>query len=91
MRTPEEATELLCPLARTFGTKDAVPHCRGPVCAAWRWNPLSADILEPHIKRRVAELGGGLKVKEATAWVMERREELGIPTKPTHGCCGLAV
>ena len=88
--TPEEARALLCPLARTFGTKDAVPHCRGPVCAVWRWHPIPASVLTTHVKARMAETGAkGANTKEATAWVMENREALGIPTVPTHGYCGL--
>ena len=38
----------------------------------------------------MAETGAkGPYTKEATAWVMENREALGIPTVPTHGYCGL--
>lgn len=91
MKTPDEAREWLCPLARTFGTKEADAHCRGPVCAAWKWIPLSSEILTPHIKKRMAETGAkNIETNAATAWVMENREALGIPTEPTHGRCGLS-
>jgi hypothetical protein len=33
--------------------------------------------------------GDALKHKEAVAFVMANREALGLPTKPTHGFCGL--
>jgi hypothetical protein len=85
-RTPQEAAEWLCPHARTFAAPKAEPHCQGPLCALWRWQELSADILTPHVKARRADAGDDLK--SATAWVMENREALGIPTKPTHGYCG---
>ena len=39
---------------------------------------------------RVKELGGSpVYHKQAVAYVMENRESLGLPSKPTHGFCGL--
>ena len=90
-RTPEQAKELLCPLARCFaGTVDspAVKGCRGAECAVWRWTPLPAELLSPHIAARMTEQGNK-DHRSATAWVMKNRQELGIPLKPTHGFCGL--
>lgn len=87
-RTPESAAELLCPCARTFASPKAKEGCCGPVCAVWRWHPLPAGLLLPHIAARLAEQGGK-DHKAATAWVMENREALGIPTAPTHGFCGM--
>ena len=88
VRTPEEAERLLCPLARTFQSGPTHPHCRGPVCALWRWQKLSADLLKPHITARMADQGGK-DHKAAVEWVMDNREALGIPLKPTHGFCGM--
>lgn len=91
-RTPEAAKELLCPFARTFAVQKAEPHCQGPSCALWRWAPLSASIMTPAIQARAlaveAETGKKPAHKDVVAWVMDRREELGIPTEPTHGFCG---
>lgn len=87
-RTPEQAAELLCPLARIFAEQRGQRGCLGPVCAVWRWQPLSVDLLKPHIAARMADQGGK-DHKAATAWVMKNREALGIPTAPTHGFCGL--
>jgi len=87
-RTPEQAAELLCPLARCFASPKSKDGCCGPACAVWRWQPLPAGLLTPHIAMRLAE-NKNKDHKSATAWVMENRKELGIPTAPTHGFCGL--
>ena len=87
-RTPEQGATVLCPLARTFQSGPSNPHCRGPACAVWRWQPLPAGLLTPHIAARMADQGGK-DHKAAAAWVMDNREVLGIPLKPTHGFCGL--
>lgn len=91
-RTPDEAKNTLCPLSRTFGASPAVAHCQGPLCAVWRWQPLSSSFLTSAVQSRLAEIkAAGEKAghKEAVAWVMERRKDLGIPTDPTHGFCGM--
>lgn len=89
--TPSDAAKVLCPQARLFGG-DLTATCRAADCMAWRWQELSSAILIPHVQRRVesekAEGRNG-STKDATAWVMENRESLGIPTKPTHGYCGM--
>lgn len=90
MFRPSEAHEFKCPLARTF-TRGPVSladaGCIGPACACWRWQPLSSDLLTPHVKARME--GNAAKHKEAVAWVMEYRDDLGIPSGPTHGFCGV--
>lgn len=43
MLTPEDANDLLCPLARTFASKVAFEGCRGPECAVWRWEKLTTS------------------------------------------------
>ena len=87
-RTPEQAAELLCPCSRTFAPPKAKDGCLGPGCAVWRWQPLPAELLSPHIAARLIEQGNR-NHQTATAWVMKNREALGIPLKPTHGFCGL--
>lgn len=91
-RTPEQAAEWLCPFARTFAATKATPHCQGPSCALWQWVPLSSAVLTQHVQARMAEIeaetGKKPSHKDAVAWVTDRREQLGIPTQPTHGYCG---
>lgn len=86
-KTPNNAkVDWICPLVRY----DMV-RCIADDCAAWRWVPLASGILTDAVAARIAETGGGpVNHKKAVAWVMERRAELGIPTEPTHGYCGLA-
>lgn len=89
--TPDNARLWECPTALTFA--DRQKHCRADACPLWRWVPLPADLPEfqAAIAARKKEMGGNGHVvhREAVAWVMERRDELGIPTRPTHGYCGL--
>jgi hypothetical protein len=91
-RTPEDAASLLCPVARTFASKEAKPGCQGPACAAWRWSPiLAADPrITAAIKTIIAELGGGkLRSQEAWAILMKDRAKYGVPIKPEAGYCGM--
>lgn len=91
--TPDEARATWpCPVARLWGEGTVNPNCRADACPVWRWVPLDAraPAFQAAVKDRMKELGGkpghhGL----AVAWVMENREALGLPTKPTHGFCGL--
>ena len=81
-----------CPVSRLWASEVVQPRCRGDACPLWRWEPLSAD--DPKFKAavsaRVKELGGSpVYHKQAVAYVMENRESLGLPSKPTHGFCGL--
>lgn len=82
--TPSEAAAWPCPKARSFAQPQT--HCRGPGCPIWRWQPLDAAILKPHITAEMKANGGDHK--KATATVAANREALGLPTKPTHGYCG---
>ena len=91
--TPDAARETWpCPLALTFAAR-STPNCRGETCPVWRWVPLSSEhpAFVSAVKARQKEIGGNALAahKAAVAWVMDRREELGIPTRPTHGFCGL--
>lgn len=88
--TEDEARALICPIARVKGHKEPPARCEGGACMLWRWVPLTAHTIKPHVQARIKELGGSaVHHKAAVAWVMENREALGIPTKPTHGYCGL--
>lgn len=87
-RTPEEAQEWLCPSARTFAAPKAEPHCQGPSCAAWRWQPISAS--DPRFVRAVkAIIATGKTHKEAVSIVSSDMAGHGVPTAPERGFCGL--
>lgn len=89
--TPEQAAELLCPLARTFAPKEASTGCRGPQCAWWRWQPIMASDsrITAAIKTITKELGGGPhRGKEAYAILNKDRAKYGVPTDPEVGYCG---
>lgn len=84
-------TEWDCPFSRLWGQEKVDRHCRGDTCPMWRWVPLSADAPEfkAAVAQKLKDLGGGpVNHKPAVAWVMENREALGLPAKPTHGYCG---
>lgn len=100
--TPDDAKkELLCPLARTFGSEKLTANCRGTECALWRWQAAMADddIFKSAIAREVALLGQERKEstgkepqkhllhKEAVARVMRNPEGYGV--KRERGYCGL--
>lgn len=81
-----------CPIARLWGQKDVNPHCRAEGCPAWRWMPLSADDADfkAAVVAKMQDMGGGVGTHgKAVKHVMDNREALGLPTKPTHGFCGL--
>lgn len=81
-----------CPVARLWGQKEVDAQCRGDACPLWRWVPLSANDadLKAAIAARLKDIGGGpLKHKDAVAWVMDHREDLGLPLAPSEGFCGL--
>lgn len=88
MKTPEDAKELLCPFARTFGLKEAVAGCRGPECALWRWEPITTKhpLWAPAVKARAEETGDKPPYHKSAAWVSENKEALGLI--PTRGFCG---
>lgn len=86
--TPDHArAEWPCPLGRTFGkTHD---NCIAERCPVWRWVPLSAA--DPRFVKEVqkAMKEQNLSHQKAVAHVMENRADLGLPTKPEVGRCGL--
>lgn len=88
MKTPEEAATLLCPYARTFADKVAVAGCRGPECALWRWEPITTThpLWKDAVKTKAAELGEKVPFPQASRWVAENMEILGLV--PTKGFCG---
>ena len=99
--TPTDAAKWPCPVSRTFAEPRA--KCRGPECPWWRWQPLDVTS-DPRWAQAVAaavtilndkreadgkeRLSAGLMHNPAVKHVMENREALGLPTKPTHGYCG---
>lgn len=88
MRTPEEAKDLLCPFSRTFAQPIAVPGCRGPACALWRWEAITTShpLWKPAVQKRAAETGEKVPYAQASKWVAENLVELGLV--PTKGYCG---
>lgn len=92
--TPEQAAvSYLCPLARTFiihaGSSLSGGGCKGPACAAWRWQPILADDPRFIAALKLAKKTQELDHQKAVAYVMANREALGVPTKPEKGFCGL--
>lgn len=90
MLTPQEAGEtLLCPLARTFGSKEASLHCRGAACAVWRWERITTS--HPNWKAAVlaeaAKTGEKAPYKVASALVATDLPAFGVV--PVRGFCGL--
>lgn len=88
MRTPEEASTLLCPFSRTFGLKEAVSGCRGPNCMLWRFETITTShpLWKGAVQAKAAELGEKVPFPKASAWVAENKAELGMA--PTRGFCG---
>ena len=89
--TQEDAqAALLCPLARTFGSKDLQATCRGAGCAAWRWRPLMAS--DAGYKEAVAK-AQAMKAERGTLtaaeYVNANRADFGLPEEPFVGWCGL--
>jgi hypothetical protein len=103
--TPEDAQALRCPLARTFGDdKPLDPECQGPVCAVWRWKPISAK--DPRFTKAINEEIDRLHAEhkaehplsdrkkdgfhqQAVKNVSADREAHGVPSDPELGFCGL--
>ena len=87
--TPEEAGTKLCPLARTFGSATADPHCRGDECMAWRWAPLLAGTPEHRtaIRKLAEETGEKPPYPKAARAVAEDPEAHGITAN--RGYCGV--
>ena len=93
--TPNDAKGWNCPLARTWADvkgNSVNPCCRADACPVWRWVPLSAN--DPRFKEAVSARMADQEAKShktAVQWVMEHRADLGLPTSPTHGYCGLGA
>lgn len=81
-------TALLCPFARTFAAKEAVPHCRGDACALWRWETITTShpLWRDAVRKKADELGEKAPFPKAASWVAENKAALGIV--PTKGHCG---
>lgn len=84
---PEEARGFLCPLSRTFSEPPG--NCVAAGCILWRWVDL--DINDDRFKEAIKTAIRDQKMnhKQAVKWMMENREELGLPTDPERGYCGL--
>ncbi len=88
MRTPEDASSLLCPFARTFAAPQAQSGCRCTSCALWRWETVTTahPLWKDAVRAKAEELGERQPFPKAAAWVAENKEALGIV--PTKGQCG---
>lgn len=87
--TPEEARSLLCPLARTFATKDAVTGCRGPECAVWRWEKITTShpAWMPAVRSVASEIGEKPPYPKASKIVADDLVKYGMTEDRGH--CGL--
>lgn len=89
-RTPEEASTVLCPLARTFAIpgQSADPYCIGPRCAVWRWIPMTAS--DPRFVAAVRQAQeAGIHNRQAPGHVLADKAAYGLPTGPEKGVCGM--
>jgi hypothetical protein len=88
MIAASDASNLLCPLARTFGANNQT-GCRGADCAVWRWVPVTTA--HPGwvkaVQAKAEELGEKAPFIRSSKWVAENKIELGLV--PTHGYCGM--
>jgi hypothetical protein len=96
--TPDQASKLKCPFARTFDAKVGA-HCEGGKCIAWRWLPIQAS--DPRFVKAVkdemksiAEAKGSHNSvsfhKQAVKNVTDDPKAHGVPDAPEQGWCGLA-
>jgi hypothetical protein len=90
MNTPTEAAALLCPLARTFAASPAVEGCRGPACAAWRWETVTTahPLWREAVRAEAEKTGEKVPFAKAARLVADNAVEFGLV--PTKGFCGLA-
>ena len=86
--TPKEAEIKNCPVDPKGAT--AIVKCAGDQCMMWRWRPLQAS--DPGWQAAVKKImdSKSMTHPKAAQYVNEHRAELGLPTEPTHGYCGLA-
>ena len=83
--TPDEAQHKVCPIDGASAT--ATVSCYSVDCMMWRWRPLQASDPAYLAAVKAAQKEHG---KDAAKYVNEHLAELGLPTEPTHGFCGLA-
>lgn len=68
---------------------DRTRNCSSFDCMAWRWQPLMADeAFKTAVKERMSTADES-HVK-AAAYVVDHRDEFGLPVQPYLGFCGLA-
>lgn len=90
LRTPDEAAEMLCPLSRTFGDKDAVKGCRGASCMVWRWEKITTahPLWLPAVRKVAEEIGDTTPGRSKAAKVIaDDMQAYGLV--PTRGFCGI--
>ena len=85
---PKTASNFSCP--QSMGRSPCAISCVGTGCAAWRWYPLQASdpAFAAAIRKKITD--DKFEHNKAVKFVMDNREALGLPTKPTHGYCGIA-
>lgn len=88
-RTPEEAAQGFCPLARTFGVPDTSKGCRGPSCLVWRWEEITTahPLWRDAVKAEAERIGDKVPYSKAAANVAADKAKFGMI--PTRGYCGL--
>lgn len=88
-RTPEQAAEWLCPLARTFAASPSVKGCQGASCALWRWEPVSTSnpLWRAAVKAEAEKTGEKAPFPKAARVVADDLEAFGI--KVERGYCGM--
>lgn len=90
--TPDEASNIPCPIARTF--VKATENCRAGKCMYWRWVPLLNT--DPEFKAAIQtvmaenEWSGPGHHKKAVEIVEANRSKYGLPDQPVKGFCGVA-
>lgn len=87
--TPTEARQWPCPLARARAGGEGDGRCIVDACPVWRWVPLPAN--DPRFKAAIQQAQKDQQIdhKKAVEYVMKHRAELGLPTAPEVGFCGV--
>ncbi len=88
LKKPETASEMLCPLARTFGV-ELQAGCRGPSCSVWREKPpLVTDRgWKNAVKEEAARTGEKSPYAKAARAVAD--DPAGFGLEVGFGYCGL--